>query len=103
MNKTCKSNTNQLSHFGIMEENNASISLEITCETAIFHLLTVVESKISTIVICGATESYMDDIEHAIDDGVNTYLQRYIFFDRKLPFACSLRNNFQFLKSTRVI
>jgi len=31
------------------------------------------ESKISTIVIRGATENYMDDIERAIDDGVNTY------------------------------
>ncbi len=32
-----------------------------------------VESKISTIVIRGATENYMDDIERSIDDGVNTY------------------------------
>merc|ERR1711976_1113262 len=31
------------------------------------------ESKIATIVIRGATENYMDDIERAIDDGVNTY------------------------------
>jgi T-complex protein 1 subunit theta len=31
------------------------------------------ESKISTIVVRGATENYMDDIERAIDDGVNTY------------------------------
>merc|ERR1711963_1156275 len=31
------------------------------------------ESKISTIVIRGATENYMDDIERAVDDGVNTY------------------------------
>ena len=65
-NKICKPNDNRLSHFGIIEENNASISFEITCETAIFHLLTLVESKISTIVARGATESYMDDIEHTI-------------------------------------
>lgn len=30
-------------------------------------------SKISTIVVRGSTENYMDDIERAIDDGVNTY------------------------------
>ncbi|XP_015597853.1 T-complex protein 1 subunit theta [Cephus cinctus] len=31
------------------------------------------ESRISTIVIRGSTENYMDDIERAIDDGVNTF------------------------------
>ncbi|KAL1491725.1 hypothetical protein ABEB36_012280 [Hypothenemus hampei] len=31
------------------------------------------ESRICTIVIRGATENYMDDIERAIDDGVNTF------------------------------
>jgi T-complex protein 1 subunit theta len=31
------------------------------------------DSKISTIVVRGATDNYMDDIERAIDDGVNTY------------------------------
>ncbi|XP_059475023.1 T-complex protein 1 subunit theta [Neocloeon triangulifer] len=31
------------------------------------------ESKISTVVIRGATDNYMDDIERCIDDGVNTY------------------------------
>lgn len=31
------------------------------------------DSQISTIVIRGATENYMDDIERAIDDGVNTF------------------------------
>lgn len=41
------------------------------------------ESRISTIVIRGATDNYMDDIERAIDDGVNTfkvsiYLQRIL-------------------------
>jgi T-complex protein 1 subunit theta len=30
-------------------------------------------SKISTIIVRGATQSIMDDIERAIDDGVNTY------------------------------
>lgn len=29
--------------------------------------------RISTIVIRGATDNYMDDIERAIDDGVNTF------------------------------
>ncbi|RZF39936.1 hypothetical protein LSTR_LSTR002339 [Laodelphax striatellus] len=31
------------------------------------------ESRISTVVIRGSTENYMDDIERAIDDGVNTF------------------------------
>jgi T-complex protein 1 subunit theta len=30
-------------------------------------------SSISTIVIRGATDNYMDDIERAVDDGVNTF------------------------------
>lgn len=31
------------------------------------------DTKIATIVIRGATDNYMDDIERAIDDGVNTF------------------------------
>jgi hypothetical protein len=31
------------------------------------------ESQIATIVIRGSTASFMDDIERAIDDGVNTF------------------------------
>ncbi|XP_044257857.1 T-complex protein 1 subunit theta [Tribolium madens] len=31
------------------------------------------QSRISTIVVRGATDNYMDDIERAIDDGVNTF------------------------------
>jgi len=31
------------------------------------------ESPITTIVVRGATENIMDDIERAIDDGVNNY------------------------------
>ncbi|XP_034829158.1 T-complex protein 1 subunit theta [Maniola hyperantus] len=31
------------------------------------------ESRISTVVIRGSTQNYMDDIERAIDDGVNTF------------------------------
>lgn len=31
------------------------------------------ESRIATIVIRGATDNFMDDIERAIDDGVNTF------------------------------
>lgn len=31
------------------------------------------EGRISTIVVRGATENYMDDIERAVDDGVNTF------------------------------
>ena len=31
------------------------------------------DSSMSTIVVRGATESIMDDVERAIDDGVNTF------------------------------
>lgn len=31
------------------------------------------ESRIATIVIRGSTDNYMDDIERAVDDGVNTF------------------------------
>lgn len=31
------------------------------------------ESRISTVLIRGATDNYMDDVERAIDDGVNTF------------------------------
>lgn len=31
------------------------------------------ESRVSTIIVRGSTENYMDDIERAIDDGVNTF------------------------------
>lgn len=31
------------------------------------------DTRVSTIVIRGATDNYMDDIERAIDDGVNTF------------------------------
>lgn len=31
------------------------------------------ESRISTIIVRGATENFMDDIERSIDDGVNTF------------------------------
>lgn len=31
------------------------------------------DSRVSTIVTRGATDNYMDDIERAIDDGVNTF------------------------------
>lgn len=31
------------------------------------------ESPVSTIIIRGSTENVMDDIERAVDDGVNTF------------------------------
>ena len=34
------------------------------------------ESRVSTIVIRGATDNYMDDIERAVDDGVNVFKGR---------------------------
>ena len=44
------------------------------------------ESKIATVVVRGATENYMDDIERAIDDGVNTYKGGYSFKHIVLTF-----------------
>ena len=44
------------------------------------------ESKIATVVVRGATENYMDDIERAIDDGVNTYKGGYLFKNIVLTF-----------------
>ena len=35
------------------------------------------ESPISTVVVRGSTDNYMDDIERAIDDGVNTFKGTY--------------------------
>lgn len=35
--------------------------------------LTGSESRVSTVIVRGSTENYMDDIERAIDDGVNTF------------------------------
>ena len=31
------------------------------------------ESKISTIIVRGSTEGLMDDLERALDDGINTF------------------------------
>ena len=46
------------------------------------------ESKIATVVVRGATENYMDDIERAIDDGVNTYKGGYLFKNKMFcPFS----------------
>ena len=47
------------------------------------------ESKISTIVVRGATENYMDDIERAIDDGVNTYKGKFsdLIYVQGVPFG----------------
>ncbi len=34
------------------------------------------ESPIATVVVRGSTDNYMDDIERAVDDGVNTFKVR---------------------------
>lgn len=39
----------------------------------ILYITDAEESAISTIVIRGSTDNVMDDIERAIDDGVNTF------------------------------
>ena len=55
------------------------------------------ESKIATVVVRGATENYMDDIERAIDDGVNTYKGGYLIFIQKkkiCPFSFCHKKTF---------
>jgi len=37
------------------------------------HLLEKEESAVSTIVVRGSTDNIMDDIERAVDDGINTF------------------------------
>jgi T-complex protein 1 subunit theta len=49
------------------------------------------ESKISTIVLRGATDNYLDDIERAINDGVNTFkgicrVSFIFFYEHKLLY-----------------
>jgi len=46
---------------------------ELGDTSVVIFKMEATESKISTVVVRGATENYMDDIERAIDDGVNTY------------------------------
>ena len=46
-------------------------------------------SAISTIVVRGATDNYMDDIERAIDDGVNTFKGLTKVRDLSLFLICS--------------
>lgn len=41
-------------------------------ETVVFNNQSS-ESKIATIIVRGSTDNYLDDIERAIDDGVNTF------------------------------
>lgn len=54
------------------------------------------ESNIATVVVRGATENYMDDIERAIDDGVNTYKGGYLFKRKKMfcPFSFCHKKTF---------
>ena len=37
------------------------------------HLLEKEESAVSTIIVRGSTDNIMDDIERAVDDGINTF------------------------------
>ncbi|PNF38356.1 T-complex protein 1 subunit theta [Cryptotermes secundus] len=52
----------------------ASVFVDELADTSVvvFHVGGT-ESRIATIVIRGSTDSYMDDIERTIDDGVNTF------------------------------
>lgn len=51
-----------------------SVNVEELGDTAIVAFRNAgLDSRIATIVIRGATDNYMDDIERAIDDGVNTF------------------------------
>jgi T-complex protein 1 subunit theta len=46
---------------------------ELGDTSVVIFKMDAAESNIATVVVRGATENYMDDIERAIDDGVNTY------------------------------
>ena len=48
------------------------------------------ESPISTVVVRGSTDNYMDDIERAIDDGVNTFKGKQV----KAAFDSTGQRNF---------
>ncbi|CAB3226740.1 unnamed protein product [Arctia plantaginis] len=51
-----------------------SVGVEELGDTrVVFFRMESTESRISTVVIRGSTDNYMDDIERAIDDGVNTF------------------------------
>ena len=54
-------------------------SVACTPYTTLYALLLLccctekVESAIATVVIRGATDNIMDDVERAVDDGINTF------------------------------
>lgn len=51
-----------------------SVHIEEVGDTMVVQFqLTGKDSHLSTVIIRGSTENYMDDIERAIDDGVNTF------------------------------
>ena len=56
---------------------NASFSLTPKGKIKLIFLLFIFsdeeESKISTIVVRGSTEGLMDDLERALNDGINTF------------------------------
>ena len=53
--------------------NKTSVMEKKIEKVCFFSLPEREESAVSTIVIRGATDNIMDDIERAIDDGVNTF------------------------------
>lgn len=46
---------------------------ELGDTSVVIFRLEAQESKVATIVVRGSTDNYMDDIERAIDDGINTF------------------------------
>lgn len=46
---------------------------EVGDTSVVIFRLEASESRIATVVIRGSTDNYMDDIERAVDDGVNTF------------------------------
>lgn len=39
-------------------------------------------NSVSTVVLRGSTDSILDDLERAVDDGVNTYKVLFVRYDR---------------------
>ena len=73
---------------------------ELGDTSVVIFKMEATESKISTIVVRGATENYMDDIERAIDDGVNTYKGKfYTYFKVNFGDCCDSWLTFKTQKS----
>ena len=54
--------------FAFIFEHSPSPDNEFPCQSSAIE-----ESPIATVIIRGSTDNIMDDVERAVDDGVNTF------------------------------